>query len=199
MSERIVDLYEAHAAAWDRQRGRESRLEADWLDRFAALLPAGATVLDLGCGSGVPIARHLIERGCSLTGVDSSPSLIGLCRQRFPGHQWLVADMRALDLGQRFDGLIAWHSSFHLRPDDQRALFPRFAAHAGPGAALMFTAGHGSGERIGEWQSEPLYHASLDPAEYDALLAANGFRLVERRLRDPECGEASVWLAVRAA
>ncbi len=197
MSERIVDLYEAHAGAWDRQRKRELGLEAAWLDRFAALLPAKATILDIGCGSGEPIARHLIERGFALTGVDSSPSLIALCRQRFPGHEWRVADMRALGLGRRFDGLLAWHSIFHLAPEDQRAMFPRFAAHAAPGAALMFTAGHGPGERIGAWQNEPLYHASLDPAEYDALLEANGFRLVERRLRDPECGEASVWLAVR--
>lgn len=197
MRERIVDLYEAHADAWDRTRGRDVRLEAAWLDRFAALLPADASILDIGCGSGEPIARHLIERGFALTGIDGSPSLIALCRGRFPGHGWLVGDMRALDLGRRFDGLIAWHSSFHLAPDEQRAMFPRFAAHAAPGAALMFTAGPGSGERIGSWQGEPLYHASLEPEEYDALLEAHGFRLVERRLRDPDCGEASVWLARR--
>ena len=198
MSERIVHLYEAHAGAWDRLRGRELRLETAWLDRFAALLPSESSILDIGCGSGEPIARHLIERGFALTGVDASPSLIALCRERFPDREWLVADMRALDIDRRFDGLIAWHSLFHLRPDDQKAMFPRFAAHAAPGAALMFTAGHGAGERIGEWQEEPLYHASLDAEEYDALLAANGFGLVERRLRDPECGEASVWLARKA-
>ena len=193
-ADRIVGLYEENAETWDRQRGREL-IERAWLERFAELVPEGGSVLDLGCGSGEPIARWLIERGFWVTGIDSSSSLIKLCRARFPDQEWIVGDMRALDLGRRFDGLIAWHSFFHLTADVQRAMFPRFAAHARPAAALMFTSGPEAGEAIGEWQGEPLHHASLDPAEYEALLAANGFALVARTLRDGACGDATVWLA----
>ena len=192
--ERIVGLYEDNAAAWDSMRGTSVRLEKPWLDRFASLLPPGGTVLDIGCGSGEPIAGDLIERGFKVTGVDSSPSMIALCRSRFPGQEWIAADMRRLDLGRRFDGILLWHSSFHLTPVDQRALFPRLAAHADPSAVLMFTSGEDAGVRIGEWQGEPLYHASLAPADYEALLAQSGFEVVERRLHDAECGGASVWL-----
>lgn len=194
-SERIVGLYEEHAAAWDEMHGPEPTLERDWLERFAALLPLRGTVLDLGCGSGHPVARDLVRRGFRIFGIDSSPSLIALCRQRFPEQEWLVADMRTLDLGRRFDGLVAWHSSFHLTPDGQRALFPRLAAHAAAGAILMFTSGEDEGVRIGKWQGEPLYHASLSPTEYEALLAENGFTVVERRVNDRSCGGASVWIA----
>lgn len=194
MHERIVGLYEENAAAWDRLRGREL-FERPWIDRFIGELPPGGTILDLGCGSGEPIGRHLIEQGFAVTGVDSSPSLIAICRERFPAAEWGVADMRTLDLDRRFDGLIAWHSFFHLSPDDQRPMFARFAAHLKPGGTLIFTSGHGAGVRVGEWQGEPLYHASLDPAEYEALLAGSGFALLDRRLRDPECGEATIWLA----
>ncbi|HYE27958.1 MAG TPA: class I SAM-dependent methyltransferase [Allosphingosinicella sp.] len=195
MNERIIGLYEENAGAWDALRGGEPRLERKWLERFAARLPPGAAVLDTGCGSGQPVARWLIGRGFDVTGIDSSPSLIALCRRRFPAQSWHVGDMRRLELGERFDGLIAWHSLFHLAPDDQRPMFARFAAHARPGAILMFTTGWGEGVRIGEWQGEPLYHASLDAAEYRRLLAASGFELLEHRLRDPECGEATVWIA----
>jgi trans-aconitate methyltransferase len=196
-SNRIIGLYEAHAAAWDRKRGRDLH-EAAWLERFAALLPAGGTVLDIGCGMGEPIARWLIARGYRMTGIDSAPSLIAMANARFPDAEWIVGDMRALDLGRRFDGLIAWHSFFHLAPADQRAMFARFAAHAAPAAPLMFTSGPERGEAIGAWQEEPLYHASLDPADYEALLAEHGFTIVDRKLRDPDCGEATVWLAVRS-
>ena len=78
-------------------------------------------------------------------------------------------------------------------------MFPRFAALAKPKAALMFTSGDEAGEAIGEWQGEPLFHASLDPEEYETLLRAHGFAVVERRLGDPECGGASVWLATRSS
>ena len=195
MHERIVGLYEENAAAWDRLRGRDLH-ERAWLERFAARLPDGGSVLDLGCGMGEPIARWLIERGFRVTGVDSSPSLIAMCRERFPAAAWHVADMRGLALAERYDGLIAWHSLFHLSPGDQEPIFARFAAHAaGPGAALMFTSGPEDGVSVGEWQGEPLHHASLDPDDYRRLLAENGFELLEHKLRDPECGEATVWIA----
>jgi hypothetical protein len=78
-------------------------------------------------------------------------------------------------------------------------MFPVFAAHAAPRAALMFTSGPDAGEVLGEWEGEPLYHGSLAPAEYEALLAAHGFGLVARVLGDPACGGSSVWLARQAA
>jgi SAM-dependent methyltransferase len=195
-ADNIVGLYQRHAAAWDEARGERLR-EAAWLDRFSALLPPRGTVLDLGCGSGRPMARYLIERGHPVTGVDTSPELIGLCRERFADQSWVVADMRGLHLGRRFDGLVAWHSLFHLTPEDQEAMFPVFAAHAAPGAALMFTSGWNRGVAMGEFQGERLYHASLDPDEYHGLLRANGFKAVAHEVDQYEAGAAVVWLAQR--
>jgi SAM-dependent methyltransferase len=192
--ERIIGLYEENAAAWDEVRGRELN-ERQWIDAFTALLPPGGSILDLGCGSGEPVARHLIEQGYRVTGLDASPSLIALCRERFPDHDWRVGDMRALDLDRRFDGVLAWHSFFHLHFDDQRALFPRFAAHATPGAALMFSSGPMHGEALGEWQGEPLYHASLSQEEYRALLDAAGFEVLSFRAGEPIVEGPFVWLA----
>jgi len=193
-ADRIASLYERTAAAWDRARSR-GLMERDWLDRFVARLEPGANVLDVGCGGGEPIAAYLIAQGCRITGIDSAPSLIALCRRRFPDHEWTLADMRDLVLGRRFDGLIAWHSFFHLVPDDQRAMFEVFARHAAPRALLMFTSGPAHGERVGEWQGEPLYHASLDAAEYERLLGAYGFDVLAHAVEDRACGDATVWLA----
>jgi SAM-dependent methyltransferase len=190
----IIDLYEHHARDYDRDRGR-TLVEKNWLDRFLARVRPAGTVLDVGCGMAEPMARYVIGAGFRVTGIDASPAMIALCRDRFPDHEWHVADMRALDLARRFDGVLAWDSFFHLSPDDQRATVPRFAAHAAPGAPLMFTSGPAHGEAIGSCWGEPLYHASLDPAEYEALLAANGFSVVALVPHDPECGGHTVWLA----
>lgn len=194
----IVSLYDRHAAAWDRLRGK-SLFERGWLDRFLALVRPGGTVLDLGCGSGEPIGRYLIETGRPVTGIDSSPAMIALCRARFPNGDWRVADMRALALGRTFDGLLAWDSFFHLGRDEQRRMFARFAAHAAPGAALMFTSGPAEGVAIGDFQGEPLHHASLDPEEYRRLLADNGFTIVAHVAEDQSCGGHTVWLAHRTS
>lgn len=193
-STQIIDLYERHARAWDEARGK-SLFERAWLERFRAAMGTDTSVLDLGCGAGEPIARFFIENGCPVTGVDSSSSLIEVARARFPDHAWMVGDMRSLDLGRRFGGIIAWDSFFHLAHDDQRAMFPLFKAHAAQGAALIFTSGPSHGEAIGTFQGETLYHASLAPEEYERLLAEHGFSVLDHVAEDKDCGGHTIWLA----
>jgi SAM-dependent methyltransferase len=153
------------------------------------------SVLDIGCGAAEPIARYLIEKGYHVTGIDSSPALIGMCKDRFPDQEWIVSDMRTLSLDRGFEGILAWDSLFHLCPEDQRGMFPIFRRHARPQAALMFTSGPSHGEAIGTYKGEPLYHGSLDGAEYRSLLHENGFEVVSHVVEDPACGHHTVWLA----
>lgn len=193
-AEAIIDLYQRHAETYDGLRGK-LLMEGSWLARFRALLAPGAAILDIGCGTGQPIARHFMEQGHAVTGVDSAPAMIAQCRKRFPEGDWQVADMRRLALGRRFGGLIAWDSFFHLTPEDQRGMFKVFAAHAAPGAVLMFTSGPAHGEAIGSFEGEALYHGSLDPGEYRALLAENGFSVVDHVVEDQSCGGHTIWLA----
>lgn len=195
--EDIVGQYQRHADAWDRGRRAELVIERAWMDRFAALLQPGASILDVGCGSGQPIAKYLIERGYKVTGIDSSPPLIEKCRARHPGNEWIVADMRTLALNGTFDAIVAWDSFFHLSHEHQRAMFPIFRRHANPGTPLLFTTGTGHGVATGSLGGESLYHASLSPAEYRELLAANGFAVVAHTREDPDCGRHTVWLAQR--
>jgi 2-polyprenyl-3-methyl-5-hydroxy-6-metoxy-1,4-benzoquinol methylase len=193
---RIIELYERHALSFDRDRDR-SLQEKPWLDRFLEHVPKAGTILDIGCGMGEPIARYCIEAGFKVVGIDASPSLIALCRTRFPQATWLVADMRDSELHRRFDGLIAWDSFFHLSAPDQRKMFPSFNRHAKPGAPLLFTSGTSEGERTGCYNGEPLYHASLDPSEYRHLLSINGFSVLSHVAEDPECSGHTVWLALQ--
>ena len=194
-AERIIGLYQRHADAWDKDRSRGGLYEKPWLDRFLALLPPQPSILDIGCGSAEPSAHYFIDQGCAVAGIDSSPALISMCKKRFPGQTWFVADMRGLSLSRRFNGILAWDSFFHLCPEDQRAMFPIFRNHAASNAALMFTSGDSYGEAIGNFQGEPLYHSSLDEAEYRSLLCQNGFDVVAYVARDATCGNHTIWLA----
>lgn len=195
-ADHVVDLYRRHAAAWAAARGTELT-ERAWIDRFAARLDAGATVLDIGCGSGEPIAVSLVGRGHHVVGVDSSPEMIDLFHANLPGEVAEVADMRSLHLDEAFGGLMAWDSFFHLAPDQQRLMFTVFRDHALAGAPLLFTSGPACGEAIGTLEGEPLYHASLGPDEYRLLLGENGFDVVGHIVEDPDCGGRTVWLARR--
>ena len=197
-AERIIEIYEKHALDWDRLGGGR-RVEAAWLDRFSDHLPTTpASILDIGCGSGEPVARYLAGLGHRITGVDTSSTLLAMCHRRLPEHEWIADDMRGMSLGRQFDGLIAWNSFFHLTPDDQRLMFPVFRAHAAEHAVLMFTSGPAYGEAIGSFNGDPLYHGSLGAEEYRSILAENGFSVVRHVVEDPDCGRLTVWLARRA-
>lgn len=193
-AEKIVELYQRHARAWASERGN-NLFETPWLERFVALIPRGAAIVDIGCGSGQPIGRYFMEKGFHVTGVDSSPAMIDICKGHFPGQEWIVADMRTLSLGRSFSGILAWDSFFHLSPEYQRRMFPIFRKHAAPNAALMFTSGPSHGEAIGDFRGEPLYHASLDETEYRALLDNSGFDVVSYVVEDRNCGGHTIWLA----
>jgi SAM-dependent methyltransferase len=193
----IRAVYEAVARQFDRDRSK-ALMERHYLDALLSRLGGQREILDLGCGTAEPIAKFFIDAGCRVTGVDAAAAMIAICRERYPDGDWIEADMRGLDLGRRFDAIIAWDSFFHLDPQDQRAMFPVFARHAAPGALLLFTAGPRAGVAMGEIYDHALYHASLDSAEYESLLAAQGFRVLLHRVEDPDCGGHTVWLAEQA-
>ncbi|EBA11652.1 class I SAM-dependent methyltransferase [Roseobacter sp. CCS2] len=193
----VIPTYERVGQTWAKQRNR-SLMEKQWLDRFLTAAPrASGTVraLDLGCGSGQPIATYMAERGASLTGVDATDTMTQLYAQNLPQAEVIKADMRTLNLDRTFDAILAWDSFFHLSADDQRGMFARFAAHCAPRATLMFTSGHIAGEAIGTVADAPIYHASLAPDEYRSLLADHGFKVLRYTPEDPTCGHHTVWLA----
>ncbi|MDA7423708.1 class I SAM-dependent DNA methyltransferase [Thalassococcus lentus] len=194
LPEQTRAVYERNATGYDRRRNR-ALFEAQWLRRFVRDLVPGASVLDLGCGSGEPIAAWLIGEGFRLTGFDYSDAMLDIARSRWPEGDWRQGDMRVLELPERFDGIIGWNSFFHLTDDEQRACLPRLAAHLNPGGVLMVTVGPSAGEVTGTVEGEVVYHASLSPAEYAQRLEACGMRVTGFLADDPDCAGHSVLMA----
>ena len=194
LAQNIIEIYKKHARAWTELRGN-FLYEKTWLDHFLALIPQHSKILDLGCGSGKPIADYLIRHDYKITGVDSSDVMIEMAQQNFPEQHWLQADMRTVEFEQKFNAILAWDSFFHLTPNDQRQMFRQFARFAQQGTVLMFSSGPSHGEAIGDLFGDALYHASLAPEEYRALLKQSGFKVIKMVAEDVECTGHTVWLA----
>ena len=194
LAQNIIEIYKKHARAWTELRGN-FLYEKAWLDHFLARIPQHSKILDLGCGSGKPIADYLIQHDHKITGVDSSDVMIEMAQQNFPEQHWLQADMRTVEFDQKFNAILAWDSFFHLTPNDQRQMFRQFARFAQQGTVLMFSSGPSHGEAIGDLFGDALYHASLAPEEYRALLKQSGFKVIKMVAEDVECTGHTVWLA----
>lgn len=194
----VVDLYETHYLEWISKKSFDL-FEKNWLDAFLKLLPGRANILDLGCGIGIPIAAYFLGKGYQVTGVDTSASMLEVCKQQFPDQVWILEDMRSLDLKQMFDGVIAWDSFFHLPQTDQIKLLGKMASHIKPKGGLLFTAGSEHSERYGELGGIPLYHASLAPEAYRNLLNQLDFTVLDFIIEDPDCRDHTVCLAQKNA
>ncbi|WP_224823497.1 trans-aconitate 2-methyltransferase [Cognatishimia sp. MH4019] len=186
----ILPTYEKVGPAFAASRNCEpwEKPLLDWLLRKAP----GPKLLDIGCG-GLPIARYLVEQGAQVTAMDGAHSMVALCRENVPDATVLHADMRAFDLGALFDGLIAFNSFFHLSPADQTKAFACFLAHAKPSASLILTTGPEAGEKVGAVEGEPVYHASLSPADYRALFAKHGWQEQAFLPEDPTFRGHTIW------
>lgn len=121
--------------------------------------------------------------------------MIDLFAAVLPKQTAVHADMRGLDLGETFDGILAWDSFFHLSQDDQAAMFETFRHHCEPHAALMFTSGPEDGIAIGQISGVPIYHSSFAPNRYRELLEGAGFEVLDFVPEDQSCAGHSVWLA----
>lgn len=192
--EKVYESYEEIVHWFDDARTK-TLMESEYLNLIVKSVPAGGLVLDLSCGTGEPIAQFFIEKGFKIAGVDGSKKMIDLCKRRFPSEKWIVSDMREINLKQQFDVILAWHSFFHLDHDSQRKMFKIFDAHIKPGGVLAFTSGEEESEVWSDNGGQQLYHASLSTNEYEKLLNENSFKVLLHKVRDPDCGEATVWVA----
>src|ERR1044072_4725551 len=89
-------------------------------------LPPGGRVLDLGCGSGLPTAKQMIDAGMSLVGVDESAKMLELAQRQAPGGEYRHGDLRDLpdELGQ-FDAVAAFFALLMLPRKDIPPLLSR--------------------------------------------------------------------------
>ncbi len=134
--------YEEIAADFLAGRGRAfGGIGASTVAEWSRTLPPAAAVLDLGCGTGVPISQVLIERGFLVHGVDGAPTLVAAFRDRFPDVPVECAAVEDSDFfGKKFDAVVSYGLLFLLNEQTQLQLIEKIAGALRSGGQLLFTA-----------------------------------------------------------
>ncbi|GAA2431261.1 class I SAM-dependent methyltransferase [Actinomadura vinacea] len=147
--------------------------EADFIWRLLELEP-GMEVLDLGCGYG-RIADRLAQRGCRVTGLDSTPEFLERARRDSAEVTYVEGDMRELPWTERFDRIVCWFTSFGYFDDDgNRRVLSEAARALKPGGRFLV-------ETIDrDWLLRRFQHASV--------IERDGDRIVDRHTWEPLTG-----------
>ena len=168
--------YEEYAKAFI--AARDPAIGADVVRDWARNLPEGAAILDLGCGTGVPVSRALIEDGFKVYGVDASPTLASEFARHFPQARVACEPVETSSFfNRRFDGVVATGLMFLLPADAQRSLVFKVASALDPGGRFLFT----SPSQTCEWEDviTGRQSRSLGQDAYARLLSEAGLALVE--------------------
>lgn len=170
---------------------------AQYVDMLVERLPAGAKVLDLGCGAGVPATKQLAEH-FTVTGVDISKRQIDRARYNVPNAMFMQADMAELEFPpDSFDGVTAFYSIIHLPRDEQPKLLQSIATWLRPGGLLVATMGANSTEVGFEeiWPGTSMYWSHFDSETNKRLLEDAGFHLISARVKTSvSSGESETFL-----
>ena len=140
-------------------------------------LPKNSNVLDLGCGSGIPITKILIEKEMNVYGIDASSTLLQEFQKNFPN---IPVECEGVENSEffniKFDAIIAWGLIFLLSSDTQIKLLNKISKSLKTGGRLLFTAP----KQKAEWEDlmTKKKSRSLGAKKYKEILLEFDIRIV---------------------
>jgi SAM-dependent methyltransferase len=152
----------------------ELRLLISRLDR-------NASVLDIGCGGGIPVCREL-ARTCSVTGVDISPVQIAFARQSVPSGHFLCGDIMMMVFPEAsFDAIVSFYAIFHIPKEEHGELFRRIYRWLKPKGYLLasVTVENEDPYTEDDFFGVRMYWSNYGLVEYKQILLEIGFCLLE--------------------
>jgi SAM-dependent methyltransferase len=159
-------------------RTRSIAIGVQEVRKWAETLPRGSSVIDLGCGPGLPITVVLVEEGLQVFGVDAAPSFVAAFQRNLPGTPIVCESVLASRLfDQTFGAVLSIGLMFLLKAEEQHRLIRQFADTLVPGGRLLFT----SPAKPAVWNDAMtgLESISLGAEEYRKLLGAAGISVAK--------------------
>jgi trans-aconitate methyltransferase len=178
----IADIYE---------QKRSLTIGTNYADKFLQLLlphfdcPDSCTILDIGCGTGIPLTRQLAKSGAKVIGLDISAKMIEKARRNVPNASFRNGDMATIQFETKFDGVFAWDSLFHIPLEKQEEVIRKIIGWLNPNGVFLFTAGGNHGELVSEMFGTPFYYSSLSADQYENILEEENCRVIIHDIDDP--------------
>lgn len=150
------------------------------LDRLVNLLPIKSTVLDIGCGAGIPIDSYLIQKGYYVKGIDISEKQIKLAKKNVPQGEYILGDMSQFTEGEySVDAVVSFYAIFHTPRERHFDLLKKIYSFLKKDGLLLVTMG------VSDWvgTENDFCGGVMSWSHYDAetnrkLITQAGFKIV---------------------
>lgn len=173
----VRDGYDKMAQAYLASRDRLK--SGKYIQQLVKYLPKNASVLDLGCGAGIPVDDLLLKAGHSVIGIDISHEQIKLARKNCPRGQYLIGDIQDLEMGEyRVDAVISFYTIFHTPKDSHGKLLRVVASFLKKGGYLLVTMGDREFEGEHELYGAKMWSSQHGTAKNRSLVESAGFKII---------------------
>jgi len=188
IEEIVREGYNAIAASYlSRRRGKDSR-DLALLGEIVGRLPRGASVLDAGCGAGIPVAKFL-SKFFRVTGVDFSEAQVRLAQKLVPEARFICGNIRELGFSDGcFDAVVSYYAIIHIPRQAHRGVFQDFHRILRPaGLAFLCLGADDLVEDVAEdYLGTRMYWSHYDADTNIGMLEECGFTIVFRKMV-PDC------------
>lgn len=174
----VREGYDQVASTYLEARPRDGE-DVALLSEMLKDLPNHGRVLDAGCGSGIPVARRLLEAGHDVTGLDFSSAQLDLARSNVTKCQLVQGDLTNLPfLSGSFDAVVSYYAIIHVPREEHEALLSeiqRVLRHEGRALLCLGWGDLPEDRDPDSWLGVPMFWSHFDERANLALLAKVGF------------------------
>lgn len=173
------DSYNKIAQEWSTARSAFFGREREYIDAVLSAAPIGSTILDMGCGTGRPMAEYIVSQARRVLGVDQSEEMLAIARQRLPSEQWVLSSMEVYEPGEGYRGALLWDSLFHVRRTEHEPIVRKVVRGLPSGGRLMLTVGGSAHPAFTDFMyGQEFYYDSNTPEETEQFLSRLACRVV---------------------
>jgi len=175
-SEIVRAGYNRLAGPYSKERGQFDNWKE--IEAFTSQLPARSEVLDAGSGTGIPIAKYLVESGFEVIGIDISESMILKAQKNVPGANFRRMDMTAIDFPpESFDGIISCYAIIHIPRGKHEELFKSFYKILKPQGVMLVSVASWAWEEVADYMGVDMFWSHFDPDKTESLITEAGFEI----------------------
>ena len=113
----IIAFFDSHADRWDDFQERNEQVIEEILDKGG--IRKGVNVLDVACGTGILFPDYQKREVFSVTGIDISPEMVKMAKQKFPVVDVICGDAETVSFDKQFDAVMIYNAFPHFINSDK--------------------------------------------------------------------------------